>query len=128
MIMSKSKNLKEIENQNNIIFDPNDYTRADADRICKKYNDRVPILVWELGTDIKMRKRKFIVPKDITMGQFLYIIRKQITDVSSVDGVYVFVTDKNIMIPVTELIAVVYDKNNVDGFLRLTVTKENTFG
>lgn len=126
--MSKLPNNNEKDSQHNLVFDEKDYTQESADRICTKYKGRIPILAWELGSGIVMNKRKFIVPKDITMGQFIYIIRKQITTISSSDGVYVFVTGKNTMIPVGQLMAITYEEHNENGFLRLTVTKENTFG
>lgn len=109
-------------------FDPENYSQAIADRITRKYQNRIPVLVWEVGKDIEVAKRKFIVPKDITIGQFLYVLRKQLKNITPADGIFLFITDINTMLPVGDLMSKVYNEYNVDGFLRLTVTKENTFG
>ena len=50
-------------------------------RICKKHNDRVPIVVCRNAKDDNIAdidKQKFLVPKDMTIGQFVYVIRKRI--------------------------------------------------
>ena len=51
----------------------------ESSKIMEKYKDRIPIIVLkhkscELPT---IDKHKYLVPKDMTMGQFTYIIRKR---------------------------------------------------
>ena len=122
-------NEKEIQhNKKQITFNPENYTQESADRILNKYPKRLPVLVWEQGAGIDMKKRKFIVPKDITLGQFLYVIRKQIINISEIEGIFIFITGKGTMLPIAELMAHIYNEHNDNGFLKLTVTKENTFG
>jgi GABA(A) receptor-associated protein len=111
-----------------IKFDPENYSQAIADRIKSKYQNRIPVLVWEVGKDIEVAKRKFIVPTDITIGQFLYVLRKQLKNITAGDGIFLFITDVNTMLPAGDLMGKIYNEHNVDGFLRLTVTKENAFG
>ena len=42
-----------------------------------KSSNRIPIIVESSDTNIpKIDKKKFLVPNDITCGQFLYVIRK----------------------------------------------------
>jgi GABA(A) receptor-associated protein len=115
-------------NSNQTIFDPKNYTQNSADRIIEKYPHRLPILIWEQGSGIDMKKRKFIVPKDITLGQFLYVVRKQMKNLSESDGLFIFITGKGVMLPVSELMSCIYNEHNDNGFLKFTVTKENTFG
>jgi len=109
-------------------FEKDKYTQDTATRIINKYKNRLPVLLWQIGPDIKIKKRKFIVPRDLTIGQFLYVLRKQMDKMTATEGLFIFVHDKNSMLPVTAMIDKVYNENNIDGFLRLTITKENTFG
>ena len=127
--MSKNRNESEPATQySNERYEPESYTLETATKIKEKYKGRIPALLWEIGDNLQIRKRKFIVPVDITMGQFLYVLRKQVVNINSSDGLFLFITDKNIMIPTGDIISTVYDQHNVDGFLRFTITKENTFG
>ena len=54
--------------------------KGESERIMKKYEDRIPIIVERsVRTDIpEIDKKKYLVPKDITVGQFVFIIRKRI--------------------------------------------------
>ena len=116
------------QNEKPIKFDPENYSQVIADRIKSKYKNRIPVLVWDVGKNIEVAKRKFIVPLDITIGQFLYVLRKQLKNITASEGIFIFITDVNTMLPAGDLMSKIYNEYNVDGFLRLTVTKENAFG
>ena len=113
---------------NNATFKTEDYPETSSARILEKYSPRVPILIWSIDQKINIKKRKFIVPKDITLGQFLFVVRKQVINVNSADGLFIFVSDQNVMLPCGELIGNIYENYKSNGFLKLTLTKENTFG
>ena len=52
--------------------------QGDAQRICRKYPDRVPI-VAEISAecrDLTIDKNKYLVPPDLTVGQLNYVLRK----------------------------------------------------
>ena len=52
----------------------------ESSRVLIKYPDRIPIIVCK-ANDCNLPtidKQKFLVPKDMTVGQFMYIIRKRI--------------------------------------------------
>ncbi len=85
--------------------------------ICEKDN-RVQ------NCDIK--KRKYLVSKELTVGQFMYVIRKQIQMNSSM-GLFLFT---NGIIPSnTESMGVIYNKyKDNDGYLYINYAFENTFG
>jgi len=121
-------NMEQSTYSSNETFDESKYAAETANRIITKYRNRIPVLIWSIGDNIKIRKRKFIVPKDLTLGQFLYVLRKQMDKIDAIDGVFIFVHATNTMIPVSETMAKIYEQHNVDGFLRLSVVKENTFG
>lgn len=95
-----------------------------------KYPDKLPI-ICEVGnidkkSDLELNKNKFLVPKNITLGQFSYII-KQRTNLKSEEAIYIFVN--NTLPPNSMLMSNIYSiyKDN-DNFLYLTIFKEQTFG
>ena len=92
----------------------------------KKYTDRVPIII-KATKDIDIKKIKFLAPKDITLFQLVYSIRKQITNVKSTEALFTFIN--NIIPNPTMLISDLDDKfKDKDGFVYITITKEATFG
>lgn len=111
-----------------VIFEKDKFTKEQSDRIRKQYNNRVPIIIWSISDNICIKKRKFIVPTDITMGQFLYILRRQIKNVTESEGLFLFIYESNVLPAMGENISAVFEKHNENGFLKLTITKENTFG
>lgn len=54
--------------------------KAEADRIRDKYPDRIPVICEKVDkSDIPtVDKKKYLVPADLTVGQFVYVIRKRI--------------------------------------------------
>lgn len=57
---------------------------SESDKVLKKYPERIPVIVEPLIKDIvNIDKNKFIVSKDMTFGQLIYIIRKRINIESS---------------------------------------------
>ncbi len=104
--------------------------RTEADRVMSRYPDRVPILVKKnekSKTTPDIDKHKFLVPVDLTMGQFLYVIRKRI-QLSAEKGLFLFINGE--VISNNELVGMIYqgavDKD--DGFLHVTYSCENVFG
>ncbi|XP_006292414.2 autophagy-related protein 8g [Capsella rubella] len=102
--------------------------KAEALRIRDKYPHRVPVIV-EKGekSDIpNMDKKKYLVPADLTVGQFVYVIRKRIK-LSAEKAIFIFVDD--VLPPTGAMMSTIYeDKKDEDGFLYVTYSGENTFG
>jgi GABA(A) receptor-associated protein len=73
-----------------------------------------------------MPAAQYLVPSDLTMGQFIYVIRKRIK-LPSDTAIFVFVN--NALAPAASLISQV-DKQHrdEDNFLYLVVSSESTFG
>lgn len=120
-----SQNSNDTSNKNNL--NELHFTKAQADHIKNKYPGRLPVLIWETGT-IEIKRRKFIVPKSITLGQFLYVLRKQLVNFNSADGLFLFVSEQNILLPAGDTVEKIYNMYNKDGFLRFDLMRENTFG
>ena len=62
-----------------------DQRKKEASRILSKFPEKIPLIV-EKGKNDKLPvidKAKYSVPQDITVGQFLNIIRKRIANNSS---------------------------------------------
>ena len=60
---------------------PMDKRSAEAARIREKYPDRIPVICEkDPRSDIPpVDKRKYLIPMDLTVGQFVYVIRKRIS-------------------------------------------------
>jgi GABA(A) receptor-associated protein len=97
-------------------------------KVARMYPDRIPV-VCEPADNCDLPavdKKKYLVPLDLTMGQFIYVIRKRIK-VPAEQGVFVFVND--VMPPTAALMSSVYEEyKSPDGFLYVTYSGENTFG
>lgn len=92
-----------------------------------KYPNRIPIIVDRFNNEIEdIDKKKYLVPKDLTMGQFIHVIRQRMK-LEPDKALYLFV-DK--IIPTSsELVSNIYDSyKNKDGFLYVKYCGESTFG
>lgn len=101
----------------------------ESKRIRRKYPDRLPVICEVLKSDIKnliLDKKKYLVPDDLTVGQFMYVIRKRI-ELPPEKAMFFFVNNS---IPSTaQLIKQIYSEyQDKDGFLYFKVSGENTFG
>jgi GABA(A) receptor-associated protein len=105
-----------------------DQRREEAVRIKQKYLDRIPVIV-EKDIDSKIvdiDKRKFLVPGELTLGQFVYVIRKRIK-LSPNESIFLFVN--NVLPSGTTLMSKLYEEyKDEDEFLYIKYSGENTFG
>jgi hypothetical protein len=66
---------------------------TEATRILQKYNDRVPIICERNSKDITapyIDKNKYLVPHDLTVGQFIYVIKKRLR-MSPTEALFIFI-------------------------------------
>lgn len=102
---------------------------SESMRIKLKYPDRLPVICEKHKDNnklLKIDRSKFLVPKDLTLGQFMFIIRKRLK-LSQETALY-FVIDGNI-ISTSSLIIILYEAHaEKDGFLYIKYTSENVFG
>lgn len=71
-------------------------------------------------------KRKYLVPGDLSVGQFVYVIRKRIK-LPSEKAIFIFIND--ILPPTAALMSKIYEEHkDEDGFLYVLYSGENTFG
>jgi GABA(A) receptor-associated protein len=103
---------------------------SEAKRILSKFPGRVPVLVNRasgIASDIPhLPKSKFLVPSSLTVGQFIFIVRKQLI-MPPEKALFLFVNNNlpTSSMLMSELYATYKDK---DGFLRVIYTSESTFG
>tara|TARA_Y100000591_G_C21822157_1_gene694293 strand:- start:302 stop:661 length:360 start_codon:yes stop_codon:yes gene_type:complete len=102
---------------------------GESQRIRGKFPNRIPIVVEKASEDKILKfidKNKFLTPNDLTLGQFIYVIRKRIK-LDSDAALFFFINGK--MFPVTTMISTLYnDEKDADGFLYMKYASENAFG
>ncbi len=102
--------------------------KAESARILEKYPDRIPVICEKLERS-KMEvidKKKYLVPSDLNIGQFVYVLRKRVK-LSPQEAIYLFVNGN--IPPTSQLINQIYDQfKDEDGFLYMQYAGENTFG
>jgi GABA(A) receptor-associated protein len=71
-------------------------------------------------------KKKYLVPSDLTVGQFVYVIRKRIK-LSPEKAIFIFIDNR---LPASaSLMSTIYEElRDQDGFLYIKYSGENTFG
>jgi GABA(A) receptor-associated protein len=96
-------------------------------KIMEKYPNRIPVLCERIGDNINLLdKKKFLVPKDITLGEFLIIIRRRLI-INESHAIFCFINNK---IPtISSNMATLYSENkDEDGYLYIDYSGENCFG
>lgn len=109
---------------------PPAWRAAESRRILQKYPGRVPVVVEAAPTcDLTLDRRKFLVPRTLTFGQFIYVVRKRIR-LQAERALFMFLDDGGVLPPTSSLVGLLYDayKSEEDGFLYVTFAGENTFG
>ena len=104
-----------------------DARAAEGKRVRERYPDRVPVIV-ERGRDASVPhidKVKYLVPLDLTMGQFCFVVRKRIS-LPAERALFLMVGSN--LAPSSALVTNVYEEHkDKDGFLQ-DLAGENTFG
>lgn len=101
----------------------------ESTRIRNKYPERVPIIVERdnRSTDIpQIDKHKYLVPRELTVGQFVYVIRKRIK-LAPEKAIFLFVNNK--IPPTCSLLGNIDEQErDSDNFVYFLYSGENTFG
>lgn len=98
-------------------------------RLIKNNPNRVPVIIKKMKhshlPDID--KDKYLVPSDMTLAQFMVILRKKIK-LDAGDAIFIF-TKNDTLVPTSSIMSSVYeDFKSVDNFLYLYYIECNTFG
>ena len=105
-----------------------DARTSESRRITSKYPDRLPIICEvHHKSDLVLDKHKYLVPHDLTIGQFIYVLRRRIK-LPPEKAIYLF-TGRNQMPPTSMLLSKIYaESKDEDGFLYFMINSESTFG
>jgi len=101
--------------------------QEEAQRIREKYPNRIPVICECIGGEVPdIDRKKYLVPAELTMAEFLYVIRKRIK-ISPEKSIFLFVNDT--FIAGAQLMGMIYEEHkDLDGFLYTCYSGENTFG
>jgi len=93
----------------------------------KKYPNHVCVFVQpNKAVDMPpLDKHKYLVPKDLTVGAFIFMIRKRMT-LPPEKALFIFVN--NTLPTSSSTLAELYAAHGSDGYLRVQYAGENTFG
>lgn len=100
-----------------------------ATKILERYPDRVPIICESATDGLELDKIKFLVPRELTVGQFMIVVKKRLKNLlDPKEALYFHVNNK---IPtINQQLGDLWksDKQDDDNLLYIGFTKENTFG
>ena len=102
--------------------------KAESDKIRIQYSEKVPVICERTAksTIPIIEKKKYLVPSDLTIGQFIYVIRKRIK-LNADQSMFLFI--RNIIPPTSALVGELFHEHkDEDGFLYISYSGENTFG
>ena len=104
--------------------------RRDCDKIRNQFQDKIPIICEkDPKSNLKdIDKTKYLVPSDLTVAQFNFMIRKRI-EIAQEASFFLLVNGKYSITGDTNL-AEIYDKykDPEDGFLYIAYASELTWG
>jgi len=94
-----------------------------------KYPNRVPVIIEDSDTII-LKHYKYLVPKNISISQFIYIIRTNM-NIGEKQAIFIFVKsdEEYILLNLNESMENTYNAyKQPDNFLYIKFKIENTFG
>ncbi|ELT96858.1 hypothetical protein CAPTEDRAFT_224511 [Capitella teleta] len=102
--------------------------KNESAKIRGKYPERIPVIVEKAPNSQvpDIDKRKFLVPNDISVAQFMWIIRKRVK-LPSEKALFLFVG--KVLPQSSASMGQIYEEHqDEDGFLYIAYSGENTFG
>jgi GABA(A) receptor-associated protein len=109
-----------------------DYTTEqrikESSKVIKKFPDKIPTIICEGDATLKLDKHKFLVPRDLTVGQLMYVVRGRLgNNIGPEKALYLSVA--NTIAETRTMLFDIYTQYKAeDGFLYLVIYGENTFG
>lgn len=98
--------------------------KQESEKIMDKYPNRIPIIVE--SKTFELDKHKYLVPKNLTVGEFHLVLRKRI-NIKPEEAIFLLINNKAPMI--NSKMEDIYEEDKSDcGFLFIIITKESVFG
>jgi GABA(A) receptor-associated protein len=104
--------------------------KIDATKLKAKYPNRCPIICEVAATHrkaLQLDSCKYLVPKDLTFGQFIYLVRRRIK-LTPEKGLYIFNEQGNLPASAHLISQIENTCMNADGFVYLVISMEDTYG
>lgn len=105
-----------------------DERKKESVKVRQQYPQRIPVICQKANSSTLsiLGKKKYLVPKEITVSQFLFVIRKRL-QLPSEKGLFLFVS--NTVASSSSTMTELYDEyKNSDGFLYISYSEESVFG
>lgn len=106
----------------------------EGNKVMSQHPDRIPILVTRAKNCTllpKLAKEKYLVKVDMTVGQFVSVIRKFLA-LKSEEAIFIFITKEGsggIIPAMTAPLQNIYNEHkSEDHFLRITYNTESVYG
>jgi GABA(A) receptor-associated protein len=103
--------------------------KDESSKMLIKHPNSICVIIEKSNNDNSIDdidKHKFLVPKELTVGQLLYVIRKRI-HLTPQEAIFFYIN--NTLPPSSSTIETLYKTYcDEDGFLYIRYTGENTFG
>jgi len=101
--------------------------KNESELILAKYPNRIPIICERYDKTLPhLDRKKYLVPEDLIMSNFLYVIRKRLK-LDAHKSLYIAINNK--IPPLSRSVSTIYDKSrDEDGFLYIKYCEETTFG
>jgi len=101
--------------------------KNESELILEKYPNRIPIICERYDKTLPhLDRKKYLVPEDLIMSNFLYVIRKRLK-LDAHKSLYIAINNK--IPPLSRSVSTIYDKSrDEDGFLYIKYCEETTFG
>ncbi len=105
-------------------FDPCTLQR-EAEKILRKYPDRLPVILEnnEHNPVPRLEKNKYLAPRDITLAQFMCVVRKRM-QLNPNEAIFIFFN--NTIVPSTYTMEQIYEQHkDKSGFLIGILSEES---
>jgi GABA(A) receptor-associated protein len=101
----------------------------EAEKVRERHPDRLPVICEKVdGSNIPdIDKNKFLVPSDLTVGQFVLVVRKRVM-LEPEKAIFLFIDDKTIPSNAAMMSDLYQKHKDEDGYLYVKYSGENTFG
>ena len=102
--------------------------QTESGNIIKKYPGHIPVIVDKDAhcTLPDIERQKFLVPSDLSIGQFVYVVRKRI-NIPATEAIFLFVNKKLPQSNAT--MGQLYgDNRDPDGFMYCTYSSDSAYG
>jgi GABA(A) receptor-associated protein len=101
---------------------------SEIEKLRIKYPHKVPVYISKLANSPvpDISKNKFLVPSDISLSSFMYVIRKWVK-IKPEQAIFFFIDGSMPTMSMT-MDQLYFQHKSDDGLLRITYAAENTFG